>query len=377
LLGHKQNPKLQNALERQKLSGAAPPHARRITPVILSGGSGSRLWPLSRKQRPKQMLALAGERSMLELTAARVADPERYAEPIVVTAAGHALDVEACFEQAGMPLHRLILEPEGRNTAPAIALAALTADPADLLLVMPSDHLIKDEASFQQAVDEARPSAEAGRLVTFGIRPTRAETGYGYIKRGEQIAAGTYKVDEFVEKPAAPAAAEFVRGGYDWNAGIFLFRADAYLAALRTHAPDIFVGTIAAVGIADDQRTIRPDPALFREIRAQSIDRAVMEHEPNVAVVTMDAGWSDVGTWQALHQVSDHDSGDNTVGGEVVALDVKGSLIRTEGPMIVAIGVENLAIVATGDVVLVMPLSESQRVSEAVALLTSRSDPRL
>jgi mannose-1-phosphate guanylyltransferase/mannose-1-phosphate guanylyltransferase/mannose-6-phosphate isomerase len=332
-----------------------------IVPVILSGGSGTRLWPLSRKARPKQLLPLVGERTMLQL-------------PLVVTAVGHADDVEA---QLGTGI-RLILEPLGRNTAPAIALAALACGPADLLLVMPSDHLIAEPERFTAAVAKGVPAARAGALVTFGIQPTRPETGFGYIRRGEEISAGVFRVDRFLEKPdAATALAFLAAGGYDWNAGIFLFTAGAYLRALAAHAPDILDAVRSALPAGDAQGArLAPASEAFAAVRSESIDRAVMEHAGNVAVVPVDAGWSDLGSWEALHAVSAPDAAGNALLGDVRAIAASGCLIRSEGPLVVAVGVTDLAIVATGDAVLVVPLSQSQRVSEAVAQLGAAQDAR-
>lgn len=340
---------------------------RRITPVILSGGSGTRLWPLSRKRRPKQMLPLLEQKSMLQLTAARAADPALFHAPVVVTAAAHADEVAA---QLGQGV-RLILEPCARNTAPAIALAALAASPEDLLLVMPSDHLIAEPGRFLDTVAKGVPAAERAMLVTFGVRPTRPETGYGYIRRGEALGDGVFRAERFLEKPDFATASAFLAdGGYDWNAGIFLFTAGAFLDALAAYAPDILAAAQAAlVGAERSGTRTTPAPRAFAEARSESIDRAVMEHSGNVAVVPMDVGWSDVGSWEALYAVSAKDAQGNSVTGPAELLDAANCLVRSEGPRIVAIGVENLAIIATADVVLVVPLDQSQRVGEAVARL--------
>ena len=361
------------------MNDAAKPESRRITPVILSGGAGTRLWPLSRKARPKQMLALTGAGTMLATTAARVADPDRFAPPIVVAGAEQADEVEQQLAAAGTPAGKLIVEPEGRNTAPAIALAALNAGEDALLLVMPSDHLIGDAEGFLEAVAAAAPLAEAGWLVTFGVKPSRAETGYGYIRQGRQIAPGAHAAERFVEKPdASTAAAYLAEGGYHWNAGLFLFRAGAYLDALAAHAPDIAAGVREAMAKAETTGSrIAPDAHLFGGVRSQSIDHTVMEHAARVAVVPVDMDWSDVGSWQALHEVSARDESGNAVWGEALVLDSANSLVRSDGPLVVAIGVEGVAIVATADAVLVVPLKDAQRMHEAVALLRERRDPRL
>ncbi|HEY0028218.1 MAG TPA: mannose-1-phosphate guanylyltransferase/mannose-6-phosphate isomerase [Allosphingosinicella sp.] len=358
-------------------AGAA---ASRIIPVILSGGSGTRLWPLSRKATPKQMLPLIGARSMLQMTAERVGDDALFATPIVVAAEHQAQAIALDFEAAGRARPRLILEPAARNTAPAIALAAFASDPEALLLVMPSDHLIADPAGFSAAVQAARPAADAGWLVTFGVTPSHPETGYGYIRRGDRLPTGQFRADRFVEKPdAATAAAYLAEGCFDWNAGIFLFKAGAYLQALTEHAPDIEAAVRHALKdmTAADADPLCPDAARFALVRSQSIDHAVMEHAANVAVVPIDVGWSDVGSWQSLHEASIKDADGNVLFGEVEALGSTNCLLRSGGPMVVAIGLDNIAVIATDDAVLVVAKDHSQRVSEVVARLSARGDSRL
>lgn len=309
---------------------------------------------------------------MLQLTAARVVDPGLFAEPIVVAAAAHA---EAVRAQLGTEV-RLILEPCGRNTAPAIALAALAAEPEALLLVMPSDHLVAEPSRMTAAVRAGIPLAEQGWLVTFGVRPTRPEIGFGYIKRAEGIGADVFRVDRFVEKPDAATAAAFLAdGGYDWNAGIFLFTAGAFLRALVQHAPDILDAVAAALPEDRKQaRQLAPSREAFERARSISVDRAVMERDSRVAVAPVDAGWSDLGSWDALHAASPKDEDGNVLCGQVEALATSGCLVRSEGPRVVAIGVRDLTIVATPDAVLVVPLAQSQAVSEAVARLQQRGD---
>ena len=344
----------------------------RIVPVILSGGAGTRLWPLSRAARPKQMLDLAGGGSMLAMTAARVADPDLFAPPIVVAGAGQADAIAA--EISGT----LILEPAARNTAPAIALAALDADPDDVLLVLPSDHLIADAAGFVAAVRRGLPFARDGWIVTFGMKAERAETGYGYIERAGAIGEGVFAAARFVEKPDADTAALYVTGGiHDWNGGIFLMRAGTYVEALAAHAPDILQAAEAAMtGATVAGERIHPDPAAFRDSPSLSIDYAVMEKAAKVAVVPSDVGWSDVGSWQALYEVSPRDEDGNALSGETMAIDARGNLIRSDGPLITAIGVENLVIVATGDSVLVVPRDQCQRVKDAVDRLKEQGNDK-
>lgn len=351
----------------------------RITPVILSGGAGTRLWPLSVRARPKQMLALTGDQTMLQMTASRVSDPAIFSPPMLVTAASQGDAVRAQLGDVGIAIGRLLLEPAARNTAPAIALAALAAASNDLLLVMPSDHLIADPATFVAAVSAARARAEAGWLVTFGITPDKPETGFGYIRRGVQLEPGLFHAESFVEKPdAATANAYLADGGYDWNAGIFLFSAGAYLKALAQYAPDIDAAVHAAMASARrDAHCVYPDPARFESARSQSIDHAIMEKADNVAVMPVQVGWSDLGSWQSLYDASPKDDKGNVLAGDALTLGSRDCLIRSDGPLVVAVGVENLVIIATGDAVLVIPKEESQRVQEAVEKLRAKDDSRI
>jgi len=338
-----------------------------VTPVILSGGAGTRLWPLSRVARPKQMLDLTGGGSMLAVTAERVAEPGLFAAPVVVAGGEQAEAIER--ELPG--LRTLILEPAARNTAPAIALAALAAARDDLLLVLPSDHLIRDPEGFRAAVRRAAPFASEGWIVTFGMKAERAETGYGYIARGAELGEGVFEAERFVEKPDAATAGAYVAGGrHDWNGGIFLFRAGVMLEALTLHAPEIMrAAETAMAGAARDGIRVHPDRTAFAASPAQSIDYAVMEKAGKVAVAPVAVGWSDIGSFEALHEASDKDEDGNVVVGPGLAIDAKGCLIRTEGPLVVAVGVEDLVIVATGDSVLVVPTRQSQRVKDAVERL--------
>jgi mannose-1-phosphate guanylyltransferase len=349
--------------------------SRPITPVILCGGAGTRLWPLSRGARPKQFLSLGGLETMLQGTAARVADLALFAPPVLVTNQDQAQAAAEQLAQAGPPAELVIVEPSARNTAPAIALAALAGEPDALLLVLPSDHLIRNIAAFRDAVALAAPLAEQGRLVTFGIRPDRAETGYGYIKRGSALTPGAFEAARFVEKPDAVTAASYVESGdYSWNAGIFLFRADAFLSALQAHAPEVHAAAAAALSEGSARF---PDAARFAEAPSISVDHAVMEKAGNVAVVPVDMQWSDVGSWEALYEVSGKDAAGNAVSGETLAIDSRDCLLWSDGPLVTTIGVEGLAVIATEDAILVVPLADSQRVKEAVALLAAAKSKRL
>jgi mannose-1-phosphate guanylyltransferase/mannose-1-phosphate guanylyltransferase/mannose-6-phosphate isomerase len=344
-----------------------------ITPVILSGGAGVRLWPLSRLGRPKQLVSLGGGGSLLRRTADRVADAALFAAPVIVAGEEDARAAEAQLAGGRAPA-RLILEPSPRGTAAAIALAALDAAAGDLLLVLPSDHAIGDEAAFRAAVAAAAPLAAQGWLVTFGIRPDRPETGYGYIRRGSQLADGLFEAAAFVEKPPRAAAEAFLADGfYDWNAGIFLFRAGAMVDALGAHAPGVLAAVRAALGRArQDGVRVRPDAQSFAAAPAMSIDRAVMEKAERVAVAPVEMGWSDVGSWDAVHALGPRDADGNVLAGDVVAPDSRNCLVRSDGPVVVALGVEDLIVVATERAVLVVRRGESQRVGEALDALEAR-----
>jgi mannose-1-phosphate guanylyltransferase len=353
----------------------------RITPVILSGGSGTRLWPMSRDEQPKQFLPLTDAATMFQLTLTRVADETLYAPPLIVANARHADLIEAqCPNRAAT----LVLEPLARNTAPAIALAALVAAPDAPLLVMPSDHVIADAAAFQHAIDTARPLVERGWLATFGITPDGPETGYGYIRTGEDVAPGAHKVARFVEKPDLDTAVSMLASGdYVWNGGIFMFRADAYLRALESHAPAMLAAARAAIeGATRDGQRLHPDAAAFAASPADSIDYAVMEKVAEadggrVAVVPVAMGWSDVGSWDALYALEAGDDGHahaSANNGDVIAIDTKNCLLRTDGLRIAAVGVSDLIVVASGNDILILPRGQSQKVKQIVDTLKRRAN---
>ncbi|MFL6857254.1 MAG: mannose-1-phosphate guanylyltransferase [Allosphingosinicella sp.] len=349
-----------------------------ITPVILSGGTGVRLWPLSRLGRPKQLLSLSGGETLLQQTARRVADPERFATPLVVAAAADADAIEAQLDEAGVPLGRLLLEPEPRGTAAAAALAALAAPAEALLLILPSDHAIADPAGFLAAIDAGRDAAEAKRVVCFGIDANRPETGYGWVKAREPVEGGAFAAAAFREKPdRAAAEAMLAEGGWRWNAGIFLVRADALLAELARLAPALLAAAREAMAGARAEGTrLSPDRDAFARAPAGSLDRVVMERTEALAVVPADMGWSDIGSWAAVHALGPADADGNVLAGDVAVPGSRNCLVRSDGPTIVALGVEDLVIVATERAVLVVPRRDSQRIQEAIDALDARRAPR-
>ncbi|MDF2493508.1 mannose-1-phosphate guanylyltransferase/mannose-6-phosphate isomerase [Sphingomonas sp.] len=346
-----------------------------IVPVILSGGSGTRLWPMSTSERPKQMLPLTADQTMLQLTAMRAVG-DRFEAPIVVANARHVEMIDAQLAAVGCRPQAVILEPLGRNTAPAIALAALCAsDAAAPLLVMPSDHVIHDVDAFHAAIEAARPLVEEGWLVTFGITPDSPETGYGYIKVGEMVADRVHRVDRFVEKPPRDAAEAMLESGdHVWNGGIFLFRADAYLDALARFEPAMLDAVRRSV--ADGERSgsyTRPAALAFSEAPNQSIDYAVMEKSDQVAVVPVTMGWNDVGSWDALHSISARDDSENAIRGEVIALDSTNCLVRSDGARIAMVGVKDLIVVASGNDILILPRGRSQEVKSLLDAMQNRA----
>ncbi|UUL84139.1 mannose-1-phosphate guanylyltransferase [Sphingomonas qomolangmaensis] len=320
---------------------------------------------MSRPEMPKQLLALTADQTMLQLTAQRAGIAERFAPPIVVANAYHADLIDAQLAAVDAVAASLILEPAGRNTAPAIALAAIAAGGgAQPLLVMPSDHVIADLPAFHAAIHRAIPMVSEGWLVTFGITPDAPETGYGYIQVGEAIAAGVHRVERFVEKPPREQAEAMVASGdHAWNGGIFLFRADMYLAALAAHAPDMLAAAEQSMEKARREgNRIWPDAEAFAASPSDSIDYAVMEKADRVAVVPVAMGWSDVGSWDALHAISEGDAGGNVCRGDVVAIETANCFVRADGKRVALVGVSDLIVVASGDDVLILPRGRSQEV---------------
>jgi len=346
-----------------------------IYPVVLSGGSGTRLWPMSRMLYPKQLLTLLGRESLLQQTVRRVADSERFAAPLLVANEEHRFIIAEQLREISLMPRALLLEPIGRNTAPAACVAALAlseADPDPLMLVMPSDHTIGDNEGFLAAVDLAASAARNGALVSFGIAPERAETGYGYIRRGGSLETqGVFAVAEFIEKPGPEQAQQYLTSGeYSWNSGIFLFPARLYIDELERLRPDMVAACRRAL-IQGRQESdfIRLDKDAFYACDGDSIDYAVMEKTRRAAVVPVAMGWSDIGSWDALWEMSGKDGDGNSIDGNVIAEDTRNCYLRSEAGLIAAIGVKDLVVVGTADAVMVAPRKRTQEVKTLVARL--------
>jgi mannose-1-phosphate guanylyltransferase/mannose-6-phosphate isomerase len=354
----------------------------KIVPVVLSGGAGTRLWPASRRRQPKQLLPLAGDRSMFQTTIERTATIADVAAPIVVSNADQRALIQRDLASAGFTGARIILEPIGRNTAPAAAVAALelTADGDDpLMLVLPADHVIGDEAALAEAVGVAVGLGDDGYLVTFGVNPTHAETGYGYIEVGDPLDAGGMVVESFREKPDAETAERYLAAGsHLWNSGMFLFRARRYLDELGTHEPDALASATAAYqGAKEHAGVITLDEAAFSQSPSISIDYAVMEPTEGAAVVPLDAGWSDVGSWEALWELGEPDQDGNVISGDVELLDVANSYIRSSDRLIAAIGLDDVVIVDSPDATLIVGRDRAQDVRVIVDRLEAAHRPEV
>jgi mannose-1-phosphate guanylyltransferase/mannose-6-phosphate isomerase len=341
----------------------------KIQPVILAGGTGTRLWPLSREIYPKQLLCLTDQTSLLQTTIKRVCALEDRLSPLIVVGEEHRFITKSQIDELGLTSdYTILLEPIGRNTAPAIAgaveyVCSVVNTPDAVLLILPADHLIKDTAAFEEAVATAAQRALEGAIVTFGIEPQKPETGYGYIEGGDDG-----RVVSFKEKPEQTIAEQYLAAGnYFWNSGMFAFGVDTFRTELETHAPEILSAMTGAVAAGTrDGRFYRFDEEKMRNCPSQSIDYALMEKTDKAVVVAADLGWSDIGSWQALYDVLEHDENGNVCQGDVLIEDTKNSFVRAEDLMVAAVGLEDTLVVETADSVLVAPLSRSQDVKKVV-----------
>jgi len=341
-----------------------------ITPVIMAGGAGTRLWPLSRQLNPKQFLKLFGDATMFRQTLDRL-EGLPCSEPVVVCSEEHRFLAAEQLREAGRNSASIILEPEPKNTAPAIALSAfhaLAREDAPLLLVLPADHVITRPEAFRSTVQKAVPDAESGRLVTFGIVPTRPETGYGYIRKGVERSNNIYAIASFTEKPDSQTAARYLETGeFLWNSGMFLFKAKTYLEELERHAPEIFsVCRKAMENPSKDLDFLRIKNEEFAQCPGISIDYAVMEKTGLASVVPLDAGWSDIGSWNSLWEACEKDGAGNTLQGDIKTISTENCLIRADHRLVTALGVKDLVIVETKDAVLVASRDQVQQIKELV-----------
>ena len=353
----------------------------KITPVVLCGGSGTRLWPLSRKSFPKQFVPLINEKSLLQLTLERVAQVNGIdtAAPrvICVAAEDHRFLVGEAMQAAALE-GRILLEPVARNTAPAMAIAALTAEPQDLLLFCPADHHIPDILAFAAMVQLGRAAALEGFIVTFGVVPSFPSTAYGYIEQGDAKSGDTFEVARFIEKPTtSKAEALLLQGNVLWNAGIFLAQASTLIDALHQHADDILLSCRHAIAQAvQDQSFVRPEPLAFTACRAESIDYAVLEQHKKIVVIPFHGAWSDVGSWNAVADLSSADAQGNRIEGEGLAIASHGTFIHAQHRMVVTLGTQDLLVIDTPDALLVAASSHAEQVKGVVAQLEGRKNPQ-
>jgi mannose-1-phosphate guanylyltransferase/mannose-1-phosphate guanylyltransferase/mannose-6-phosphate isomerase len=340
----------------------------RIYPVILSGGSGTRLWPMSRAAYPKQLLPLIGGPTLLQGSIERVIEADRFEPPLIIANEDHRFIIAEQLREIELPLATIMLEPVARNTAPAAAAAAAwleAKNPDALMLIMPSDHVITDDEAFLDAVCRGRTAAATGRLVTFGISADRPETGYGYIRLGPELgSSGVHEVAAFVEKPdRARAEGYLAEGGYTWNSGIFLFPVKAYLAELGGRDPETVAAARRAVAEArTDLDFLRLDVEAFAKCRSDSIDYAVMEHTHNAAVVPVSMGWNDLGAWDSVYAATPKDPDGNVVLGDIIAVDCRDSYLRSEEGLVAALGLDGIILVVTADAILIAPKDRAQDV---------------
>lgn len=348
-----------------------------IVPVILSGGSGTRLWPLSRKMHPKQLLPLLSETTLLQDTANRFKSLDTVTDGMVICNEDYRFMVAEQVRESALSNVDIILEPMGKNTAPAIALAALNAAEEDsdpVLLVLPADHDIRDVDAFLKDIEKGLEQSKQGNLVTFGIVPDSPETGYGYIQSGSEIDMGCYKVSRFVEKPDIETARQYLeQGGYYWNSGMFMFRASVYLDALKQYAPDIHSACVDSFDkVERDMDFLRIPADPFSSCPSDSIDYAIMEKADNTVVIPVDIGWSDVGSWAALHDLGESDVSGNTFIGDVESLETANSYVRSEKRLTVTLGVSDLIVVDTEDALLISSREKVQDIKNVVEKLSSQ-----
>jgi mannose-1-phosphate guanylyltransferase/mannose-1-phosphate guanylyltransferase/mannose-6-phosphate isomerase len=346
-----------------------------MIPVILSGGSGTRLWPLSRRQYPKQFLPLVSNKTMVQETMLRLKGLKGLQQPIGVCNEDHRFMMAEQLREIDSHPSAIILEPVGKNTAPAVALAALTADPDDVLLVLPADHSISNVSVFQKAVEKANDLAEKGFLVTFGIVPNSPETGYGYIKAGTSLAEGSFNVAAFIEKPEQAQAQEYLdSGNFYWNSGMFAFKAGKLLEELEKFQPAIL--DVCKKALSKSQRDIdfvRLDKEVFMQCPDDSIDYAVMEKTDHAVVIPLDADWNDIGSWSALWEVADKDKHGNATSGDVVALNTKNSYLHSNSRLITTVGVDNLVVIETEDAIMIANKDRVQDVKKIVDKLKTKT----
>ncbi len=349
-----------------------------MIPVVLSGGSGTRLWPLSRGQHPKQFLPLVSDRSMLQETVLRLQGLKNLQAPIAICNENHRFMMAEQLWEINIPPAAIILEPVGKNTAPAVAMAALAvSSPDDILLVLPADHVIADVVAFQTAIKQAEELAEENNLVTFGIVATEPETGYGYIKGGNKKGEHAFEVASFVEKPNLETAKKYLESGeYFWNSGMFVFKAGCYLEELEKYNPEMLAACKEAYKLAEvDADFIRLDKTSFSKCPADSIDFAIMEKTTKAVVVPLDAKWNDVGSWSALWDVIDKDTEGNTINGDVVTVDTRNCFLHSSHRLVTTVGVDNLVVIETSDAIMVVSKDKVQDVKAIVNKLKAENRP--
>jgi mannose-1-phosphate guanylyltransferase/mannose-6-phosphate isomerase len=345
--------------------------------VLLSGGVGSRLWPLSRAAVPKQLQAVLGHQTMVQATAGRARGLPGLGAPLVVCNKMHVGAIVSQLDAIDCPPRLVVAEPGPRNTAAAVAAAAIAADPDSVLVVLPADHVIADDEAFRSAVETAVDRAVEGELVVFGVVPDRAESGYGYIEVGDPVGGGANRVRSFVEKPDAETAADLVESGHLWNSGMFVFRPETVLEEMRRHAPDVLDAVQTGMDEAVPGDSVLEPSAAFLGAPSVAFDRAVMERTDRASVVPLDAGWSDVGSWATLWEIEERDADGNVVRGDAIVHDVHGSYVRSDGRLVAVVGLDDVVVVDSGDAVLVAARDRVQEVKVLVERLRRDERPEV